>query len=195
MMSRFSLGLLLLAGLGPAAVVAGPPLQPRQSLVGSQLGDVCYTRIMTRLVAVVANTTSPGAYVTRFEQYTGSGLLSTPTTVATVLPSSGVFGTFVVQTPARYVTQFTLYTGTSPISDPVTLSAIPPSSRFPGTYIVASPGPSAPVTYTTVFVPYTGVGVISTPSTVATIPPFKGNPGKYVVAIPVSYTTVFRQYT
>ncbi|KAM0299804.1 hypothetical protein ACHAPM_007034 [Fusarium culmorum] len=139
-----------------------------------------------------AVTTTPPApsYVTVTNLYTGTEMLTGPTTVTTVPPQGDQPGTVIVETQGSYVTISTLYTGASTITGPVPLTTIPPQDNQPGTVVIGTLG-----SYVTITTQYTGTDPISGPRTVTTIPPQGDQPGTVVVETPQSYITTTVSYT
>ncbi|KAF0642080.1 hypothetical protein FPSE5266_07978 [Fusarium pseudograminearum] len=139
-----------------------------------------------------AITTTPPApsYVTVTNLYTGTEMLTGPTTVTTVPPQGDQPGTVIVETQGSYVTISTLYTGASTITGPVPLTTVPPQGNQPGTVVIGTLG-----SYVTITTQYTGTDSISGPRTVTTIPPQGDQPGTVVVETPQSYITTTVPYT
>lgn len=126
---------------------------------------------------------SPPSYVTSYEEYTGTAVLTASATTRTVIPPSGtVSGTIIVGTPReRYVTTTRAYTGTSPITAPTPVTTIPPNGNIPGTVIVEDN-----VYYVTSYTGYSGSSVLTAPITLTTIPPSDTVSGTVIIATPVS---------
>ncbi|KIL93233.1 hypothetical protein FAVG1_03210 [Fusarium avenaceum] len=148
--------------------------------------------------SVPAVTTSQGndGYITVFQPYTGTGVITEPTTISTVAPSNGQPGTYIVATPASMVPTSTQASNDVPVTIP--------------------PGPGN--SYVTVYRPHTGADTITAPITVTTIEGVNGQPGTIIVETPAaqaptttgqsdqapvtippgpenSYVTVYRPYT
>jgi hypothetical protein len=130
----------------------GPVSQP-ESQVGSQPANT------DNLPVTIPQ--GPDGYMTVYEPYTGSDMITAPVTVSTVPPSNGQPGTVVIQTPA---------------SKPV-LSPIETPSVSGPTVTVPSDGRG----YMTIYRPYTGTGVITAPITVTTIEGVNGQPETVII--------------
>ncbi|KAI1065383.1 hypothetical protein LB507_000856, partial [Fusarium sp. FIESC RH6] len=155
-------------------------------------GDQPGTIIVETPGAGPAVTTTPPApsYVTITNLYTGTEMLTEPTTVTTIPPQGDQPGTVIVETQGTYATISTLYTGTGVITGPVPLTTIPPQGNQPGTVVVGTLG-----SYVTITTLYTGTDSISGPTPVTTILPQGDQPGTVVVATPPSYVTTTVPYT
>ncbi|KAL4729219.1 hypothetical protein ACLX1H_003630 [Fusarium chlamydosporum] len=105
-------------------------------------------------------------YVTVFQPYTGTGVISGPITVSSIPPSNGQPGTVFVQTAVAQTPTSTETGGNAPVTIP--------------------PGPDN--TYVTVYRPHTGADNITAPVTVTTIQGVNGQPGTIVIETPVAQT-------
>ncbi|RSL69195.1 hypothetical protein CEP54_002473 [Fusarium duplospermum] len=169
---------------------------------GDQPGTVI---IETPGQAPPVTATPEPSYVTVFRPYTGTGVITEPTTVTTIEPQGDQPGTVIVETPGQappvtaspepepsYVTVYRPYPGPGEITAPVTVTTIPPSGTDPGTVIIETPGQAPPVTsspepepsYVTVYRPYPGPGEITAPVTVTTIEPSGTEPGTVIIETP-----------
>ncbi|RBR17069.1 uncharacterized protein FIESC28_06571 [Fusarium coffeatum] len=155
-------------------------------------GDQPGTIIVETPGAGPAVTTTPPApsYVTITNLYTGTEMLTEPTTVTTIPPQGDQPGTIIVETQGAYATISTLYTGTGVITGPVPLTTIPPQGNQPGTVVVGTLG-----SYVTVTTLYTGADSISGPTPITTILPQGDQPGTMVIGTPPSYVTTTVPYT
>ncbi|KAJ4323976.1 hypothetical protein N0V84_004068 [Fusarium piperis] len=169
---------------------------------GDQPGTVI---IETPGQAPPVTATPEPSYVTVFRPYTGTGVITEPTTVTTIEPQGDQPGTVIVETPGQappvtaspepepsYVTVYRPYPGPGEITAPVTVTTIPPSGIDSGTVIIETPGQAPPVTsspepepsYVTVYRPYPGPGEITAPVTVTTIEPSGTEPGTVIIETP-----------
>ncbi|KAF4954779.1 hypothetical protein FGADI_5077 [Fusarium gaditjirri] len=110
----------------------------------------------------VTSTQGTDGYITVFQPYTGTGLITAPITVSTIPPSNGQPGTIIVETP---VTQA-----------PTTTTSDAAPATIP-------PGPDN--SHVTVYRPHTGTDVITVPVTVTTIQGVHGQPGTIIIETPV----------
>ncbi|RSL64822.1 hypothetical protein CEP53_003909 [Fusarium sp. AF-6] len=169
---------------------------------GDQPGTVI---IETPGQAPPVTATPEPSYVTVFRPYTGTGVITEPTTVTTIEPQGDQPGTVIVETPGQappvtaspepepsYVTVYRPYPGPGEITAPVTVTTIPPSGTDPGTVIIETPGQAPPVTsspepepsYVTIYRPYPGPGEITAPVTVTNIEPSGTEPGTVIIETP-----------
>ncbi|KAF9774593.1 hypothetical protein IL306_007384, partial [Fusarium sp. DS 682] len=114
----------------------------------------------------ITSTQGTDGYITVFQPYTGTGLITAPITVSTIPHSNGQPGTIIVETPVpRDLT--TITSDTAPVTIP--------------------PGPDN--SYVTVYRPHTGTGVITAPVTITTIPGVNGHPGTIIIETTVAQDT------
>ncbi|KAF9879551.1 hypothetical protein CkaCkLH20_03094 [Colletotrichum karsti] len=127
--------------------------------------------------AAITQTPGPG---TSFVDFSGSGVLTAPSTITTIAGSGTNPGLVIVATPALPRTLEVDYTGTSILDAPITLTTIPQVGTTPATVIIERPRP-----VTTIQVPYSGTLSLTAPTPISTIVPQNiADPITVVVALP-----------
>lgn len=121
-------------------------------------------------------------YTISYGEYTGTAVLTGPSTISTVLPSGNVQGTYIIVLPVRYVTITTYYMGTAPITEPIT-STVGPSGTRSGYVIVQTPP-----AYTTTTQPYTGTQSSITVPITQTYQASGSDAWTVIIQTPPSYT-------
>jgi hypothetical protein len=122
-------------------------------------------------------------YVTSYQDYTGTGILTADTPLTTIAPSGTQSGTVIIERPVYYVTSYQDFSGSSILTAPITLTTIHPSGSVSGTVIIATPASAyasttiTPSYLVTSYEAYTGTEGITAPLPLTTIPASGTIPG------------------